>query len=85
MRLFHLELVLHQHRRSTDLFEKCVRQKRQNDPKDWWEAKIEQFWTQKANCSFKIKRETEKMSDRGNETIVEMIVIVKQVVLASKK
>ena len=93
MRLFHLELVLHQHRRSTDLFEKCVRQRRQNDPKDWWQAKIEQFWTQKADCSFKFKRETartlkiyfEKVSDRGNETIVETIAIVKQVVLASKK
>ena len=53
-----------------------------------------QFWTQKADCSFKFKRETaartpkiyfEKVSDRGNETIVGTIAIVKQVVLASKK
>ena len=79
MRIFSLELVLHQHRRSTDLLEKCVRQRRQNDPKDWWQAKKEQFWTQNADCSFKLKRETartlkiyfEKVSDRGNETIVE--------------
>ena len=55
--------------------------------------KIEQSWTQKADCSFKFKRETartlkiyfEMVSDRGNETIVETITIVKQVVLASKK
>ena len=87
-----VELVLHQHRRSTDLLEKCVWQRRQNDPKDRWRAKIEQFWTQKADCSFKFKWETartlkiyfEKVSDRGNETIVEMIAIVKQVILASK-
>ena len=52
-----------------------------------------EFWTQKADCSFKFKRETartlkiyfEKVSDRGNETIVGTIAIVKQVVLASKK
>ena len=56
-------------------------------------SKIEQFWMQKADCSFKFERETartlkiyfEKVSDRGNETIVETIAIVKQVVLASKK
>ena len=85
--------LLHQHRRSTDLLEKYERQRRQNDPKDWWQAKIEQSWTQKADCSFKFKRETaralkiyfETVSDRGNETIVETIAIVKQAVLASKK
>ena len=49
---------------------------------------------QKADCSFnKFKRETartlmiyfEKVSGRGNKTIVGMIVIIKQVILASKK
>ena len=92
MHLFSLELVPHQHRISTDLLEKCVRQRRKNDPKDWWQAKIEQFWTQKADGSFKFKLETartlkiyfERVGDRGNETIVETITIVKQVILASK-
>ena len=46
-----------------------------------------QFWTQKADCSFKFKETArtlkiyfEKVSDRGNKTIVGTIAIVKQVV-----
>ena len=48
---------------------------------------------QKADSSFKFKQETaqtlkiyfEKVGDRGNETIIGTIAIVKQAVLANKK
>ena len=45
----------------------------------------------KADCSFKFQRDNSNAEDllrksgRGNKTIVRMIAIVKQVVLASKK
>ena len=92
-RLFSLELVLDQRGRSTDLVENVCGKDDKTIGRTDGKQKKRTVLDAKADCSFKFKREAartlkiyfEKVSDRGNETIVGTIAIVKQVILASKK
>ena len=85
--------MLDQCRKFTDLLEKCVCQRQQNgyktDGKQNEDTPECKKLTVVSNSNEKIARTLkiyfEKVSDRGNKTIVGTIAIVKQVVLASKK
>ena len=95
---FLLELMLDQHWRSTDLFKKCEQQRQQNDRRTDGKQNFKEDGSERKSwqprCSFKFQMRDhsnsedlfrKSVSDRGNKTIIGMIAIVKQVVLASKK